>query len=57
MMNLQNVGFNSNADSSFIVYNLSLPKNSITKKLHRTDSPPQYADVIGQTKKISAKKI
>lgn len=40
--------------SSFIIHH-SL-KSSITQKLHRTDSPPQYAGVIGQTKKISAKK-
>ena len=48
----------------FIIYNLSFIlklsvsnlKTAITKKLHRTDSPPQYADVIGQTKINFSKK-
>ena len=47
-----------NYHSSFILkLSVSYLKTAITKKLQRTDSPPQYADVIGQTKKKLAKKI
>ena len=47
-----------NYHSSFILkLSVSYLKTAITKKLQRTASPPQYADVIGQTKKKLAKKI